>query len=55
MSLGAFSKSYSLSLSIVSYLYEHSGLSERAVSGAAARAGPEERLERYRLMAQETA
>lgn len=55
MSLGAFSKSHSPSLSVVSYLYEHSGLSERTVSGAAAQSGPEERLEQYRLMAQETA
>lgn len=54
-SLGAFSKSHSLSLSIASYLYEHTGLWERTVSGAAARAGPKARLEQYRLMAQETA
>lgn len=51
---GAFRKSHSLSMSVVSYLYEHSGLSERTVSGAAARSGPEW-LERYRLMARETA
>lgn len=55
MSLGAFSKTRSPSLSVISYLYEHSGLSERTVSGAAARSGPGERLERYRLMARETA
>lgn len=55
ISLGAFSKSHSLSLSIPSYLYEHTGLWECTVSGAAARSGPEERLEQYRLMAQETA
>lgn len=54
-SLGASSKSHSLSPSVVSYLYEHSGLSERTVSGAAARSGLEEQLEWYRLMAQETA
>lgn len=52
MSLGAFSKSHSLSLSMASYLYEHTGRTE---SGAAGRSRPEERLEQYRLMAQETA
>lgn len=52
MSLGAFSKSHSPSLFIASYLYEHTGHTE---SGAAARSRPEERLEQYRLMAQETA
>lgn len=55
MSLGALSKSHSLSLSIVSYLYEHSSLSEHMVSGATAWSGPEERLKRCRLMAWETA
>lgn len=53
--LCAFSKSQSQSLSRVSYLYEHRGLSESTVSGAAARSGSEERLVWYRLMAQETA
>lgn len=53
MSLGALSKSHSLSL--VSYLYEHSSLSEHMVSGATAWSGPEEQLKRCRLMAWETA
>lgn len=55
VSLSASSKSHSPSLSVVSYLYEHRGLSECTVSGAAARSGSEEQLEQYRLMAQETA
>lgn len=53
--LCAFSKSHSLSLSCISCLYEHRGLSECTVNGAAARSGSEEQLEQYRLMALETA